>query len=166
MKILAVLFFEANTEDLVVQLATYRRIPDDRAKTRDEQHPDVSHFIPGASHLMTACSRDECRLRDDVTLRNQVHNGHHPPGALLVCWPAYGSINPFRMAHRTAKMLEPAPVFPKMWDRWHAAVLNAMPRVWAISFVLRPSPIRTNTSSSRLVKAPFEELIPTLGAAS
>jgi hypothetical protein len=36
MKIAPTLFFEANTEDLVIKLATYTRLRDDRTKSRDE----------------------------------------------------------------------------------------------------------------------------------
>jgi hypothetical protein len=44
MKITAILFFEANAEDLVVKLATCTSLTDDRTKARDEQHLDVSHL--------------------------------------------------------------------------------------------------------------------------
>ena len=36
MKITAILFFEANPEDFVIQLATGTSVTDDRAKARDE----------------------------------------------------------------------------------------------------------------------------------
>jgi PEP-CTERM motif-containing protein len=48
MKITAILFFEANTEDLVVQLATCTSLTDDRTKARDEQYLNEEHSIGGA----------------------------------------------------------------------------------------------------------------------
>jgi hypothetical protein len=45
MEIIAILFFEADTKDVVVQLATYARVTDDRTKARDEQYLDVSHLF-------------------------------------------------------------------------------------------------------------------------
>src|SRR6185437_11616905 len=50
MEIIAILFFEANTEDLVVQLATDVHVTDDRTKARDEQYLDVSHFVHVIHH--------------------------------------------------------------------------------------------------------------------
>jgi len=61
MEIIAVLFFEANTEDLVVQLATYARVTDDRTKARDEQHPDVSHFFHVIHYMVNPASTSRLR---------------------------------------------------------------------------------------------------------
>src|SRR5215813_7545021 len=45
MKITIILFFEANTEGLVVQLAACGRFTDDRTKSRDEQYLDASQLF-------------------------------------------------------------------------------------------------------------------------
>jgi len=52
MKITAILFFEADTEDLVVQLATCTSLTDDRTKARDEQYLDVSYLFGSSGNLM------------------------------------------------------------------------------------------------------------------
>ena len=56
MEIIAVFFFEANTEDLVVQLATYARVTDDRTKARDEQYLDASYFFHVIHYMVNPAS--------------------------------------------------------------------------------------------------------------
>ena len=73
MKITVILFFEGNTEDLVVQLATYASVTDDRTKARDEQYLEVSnffhviHYYQGESGIYNEAGRvtSGCRLQVD-----------------------------------------------------------------------------------------------------
>jgi hypothetical protein len=85
MKITAILFFEANTEDSVVQLAACTSLTDDRTKARDEQYIDVSHLC-----RVISCSYDESGLHHHTSRHvescdsfNLMHNAR--------CWTSIQS---------------------------------------------------------------------------